>query len=333
MTSDNDSYKERFNIFHYYNNNKISVVRLCNIFSKSRTWFYKWQRRFNKYGIDGLKDVKRKINVIPNKTTVNIEICLLNYIVIYPTYGPIRISNQLFKQNVYIKCSAVYNVLKRKDLNKAKQRLEYSRIRNNVVKTIAEIEKAKELSKRHSLNTLYPGDIVGIDVFYVGTLKGIGRIYQFTGIDTYSSYAWCKLYLDKSAISACDFMMHIYNNNLCIPIKSVLTDNGKEFTTHHDTDNHSFKRLLNELNIGHRFTKVRHPWTNGSCERLNRTIIDEFYKVVFIKKIYDSVDELYKDLSEFIEFYNCQRTHQGKRNKGNFPIELYLLHLYTNDKK
>ena len=133
--------------------------------------------------------------------------------------------------------------------------------------------------KIRQLDTLYPGHIIGMDMFYVGCLKGVGRIFQFTAIDTYSSYGWAKLHTDKSAVNACDFLMHVYNNSLDVPIQSVLTDNGKEFTTHHPSKNHSFERLAHELAIKHRLTKVRHPWTNGACERLNRTVLEEFYQV------------------------------------------------------
>ncbi len=111
-----------------------------------------------------------------------------------------------------------------------------------------------------------------------------------------------------------------------IPIQSVLTDNGKEFTTHHPSKNHSFERALTSLGIHHRLTLVRHPWTNGACERLNRTILEEFYQVAFRSKIYPSLNELYRDLDVFIEFYNYRRSHHGKRTKGNVPACLYFTH-------
>ena len=262
---------------------------------------------------------------MPNRTPLDIEMKILDFITTYPTYGPQRIANEFTMKNIPVKPSAVYNVLKRYNLNTRKHRLEYMRIKNGVVSTTTDLERDKDKSKSRSLDTRYPGHIIGMDVFYVGTLKGVGRIFQFTAIDTYSSYAWAKLYTDKSAVSACDFMMHVYNNNLDVPIQSVLTDNGLEFTTHHTSKNHSFERLVRELAIKHRLTKVRHPWTNGACERLNRTLLEEFYQVAFRTKIYQSVLQLNDDLNRFIEFYNCQRTHQGKRTKGKVPAELYLL--------
>jgi len=326
MTSDTQMYEDRCHIFNYFFNHRLSATELCKLFNRSRTWFYKWKRRYDLYGKDGLCNIDRSIPAMPNRTPLDIEMKILDFIITYPTYGPQRISSELTRENVPVKPSAVYNVLKRHNLNIRKERLEYMRMKNGIVSTHSDLERDRDKSKTRSLCTKYPGHIVGMDVFYVGTLKGIGRIFQFTAIDTYSSYAWAKLYTDKSAVSACDFMMHVYNTSLDIPIQSVLTDNGLEFTTHHPSKNHSFERLLQELKINHRLTKVRHPWTNGACERLNRTLLEEFYQVAFRTTIYKSVQKLNDDLNRFIEFYNCQRTHQGKRNKGKVPAELYLLH-------
>ena len=325
MTSDTQMYEDRFHIINYFFSQQLSVTELCKIFNRSRTWFYKWKRRYDQYGKAGLRNIDRSPPAMPNRTPLDIEMKILDFITTYPTYGPQRIANEFTMKNVPVKPSAVYNVLKRYNLNTRKHRLEYMRIKNGVVSTTTDLERDKDKSKSRSLDTRYPGHIIGMDVFYVGTLKGVGRIFQFTAIDTYSSYAWAKLYTDKSAVSACDFMMHVYNNNLDVPIQSVLTDNGLEFTTHHTSKNHSFERLVRELAIKHRLTKVRHPWTNGACERLNRTLLEEFYQVAFRTKIYQSVLQLNDDLNRFIEFYNCQRTHQGKRTKGKVPAELYLL--------
>ncbi len=139
-------------------------------------------------------------------------------------------------------------------------------------------------------------------------------------------------------------MMHVYNNAHDIPIKSVLTDNGVEFTTHHKSKNHRFERLLADLKITHRLTKVRHPWTNGACERLQRTSrstvfdpeaqtrrelvagLEEFYQVAFRTRFYETLEPLNDDLHNYLNTYNCQRTHHGKRTAGSVPAALYLLH-------
>jgi len=262
----------------------------------------------------------------PNQTPLDVEMKILDFIETHPSYGPVRIANELVRKEVAVTSSAVYNVLRRHNLNTRKLRLEHIRIKHGLVKTASDLERARDKAKTRSLKTDYPGHIVGMDLFYVGCLKGIGRIYQYAGVDTYASFGWAKLYTDKTALSACDFMMHVHNNSQDVPIRSVLTDNGLEFTTHHKTKNHSFERLLKALDIKHRLTKVRHPWTNGACERLNRTILEEFYQLAFRTRIYETLDQLNDDLQKYLKTYNYQRTHQGKRTKGNIPAALYLLY-------
>ena len=324
MTSDTQIYKDRCNIFKTYFSRSMTVTECCRIFGRSRTWFYKWLHRYELFGEDGLRDIERGQPAMPNQTPIDVEIKILDYIEQHPSHGHTRTADELNIIGVPVKRSAVYNVLKQLNLNKQKMRLEHVRIKSGIVVKPSDLDRDREKAKHRSLDTRYPGHIIGIDIFYVGTLKNVGRIYQFTAIDTYLSFAWAKLYTDKSAISACDFLMHIYNNSLNISLESVLTDNGKEFT-HHSSKNHSFERLLAELNINHRLTKVRHPWTNGACERLNRTILEEFYQTVFRSKIFHSLYELSNDLDSFINHYNFRRSHHGKRTKGIFPGCLFLL--------
>ena len=326
MTSNTQMYVDRLHIIKYYLNHRIRVTSLCKRFNRSRTWFYKWKHRHDAYGNIGLMNIPRSAPAQPNQTPMDVESKILNFIEDHPSYGPVRIANELNRKQVIVTSSAVYNVLRRLDLNTRTMRLEHIRIKHGIVATPSDLERAKDRAKTRSLDTRYPGHIVGMDVFYVGTLKGVGRIFQITAIDTYSSYAWAKLYTDKSALSACDFMMHVYNNSQDVSIEVVLTDNGLEFTTHHASKNHSFERLLSELNVRHRLTKVRHPWTNGACERLNRTILEEFYQLAFRTRIYETFEQLNDDLQKYLRIYNYQRTHQGKRTNGRVPAELYLLH-------
>jgi transposase InsO family protein len=266
------------------------VTLLCRRFNRSRTWFYKWLNRYKQYGPDGLHTIVRRSPAQPNQTPLDIEMQILAFIEVFPSYGQVRSANEMKRLGVAAGSSAIYNVLRRHRINTRKLRLEYIRIKHGLVKTATDLERARNTAKTRSLTTDYPGHIVGMDVFYVGTLKGVGRIFQVTAIDTYSSYGWAKLYTDKSALSACDFMMHVFNHSQNIPLETVLTDNGLEFTTHHPSKNHSFERLLSELDIKHRLTKVRHPWTNGACERLNQTILEEFYQITGLESTKQSIN-------------------------------------------
>lgn len=323
MTSDTLIFNDRVRFFKYYKEHDIYVTSVCKLFGRSRTWFYRWYKRYEAYGEEGLRDIERTVPAMPNQTPLDVEMAILDFILHFPAYGPQRIADELTLAGTPVKRSAVYNVLKRRDLNTHKKRNDYVQVKNGVVAAAANLDRDREKAKHRSLKTRYPGHIVGMDTFYVGTLKGVGRIYQATAIDTYSSYGWAKLYTDKSSMSACDFLGHVHGTRRDVPIHAILTDNGTEFTTHHASKNHDFEKLLKNFSIQHRLTKVRHPWTNGACERLNRTILEEFYQVAFRSKIYTSVEELNQDLQAFLAFYNIKRTHQGKRNKSRPPSQLF----------
>lgn len=75
--------------------------------------------------------------------------------------------------------------------------------------------------------------------------------------------------------------------------------------------------------IEHTRTRVRRPQTNGSVERLNQTIQDEFYSVAFRKKLYKTIEEIQADLDEFMAYYNNQRTNQGRYCQGRAPMRKF----------
>ena len=153
----------------------------------------------------------------------------------------------------------------------------------------------------------------------------MGRIYQQTVIDTYASVAFAKLYTSKVPVTAAD----ILNDRVLpffeeenIPILRVLTDRGTEFCG--SPDKHPYQLYLQLNDIDHSKTKVRSPQTNGICERFHQTVLNEFYRVTFRKKIYSDIETLQRDLDEYIVEYNTERTHQGKRCKGRTPMETFI---------
>ena len=192
---------------------------------------------------------------------------------------------------------------------------------------LAALEHAKR--KRESgpdqIETEHPGYLVSQDTFYVGYLKGVGRIYQQTVIDTYSSVGFGKLYTAKIPVTAADTL-----NDRALPFFEehditalrVLTDRGTEFCG--SPDKHPYELYLQFHDIEHTKTKVRSPQTNGICERFHQTVLNEFYKITFRKKLYSNIDTLQKDLDQYIDWYNTERTHQGIRCKGRTPMETFI---------
>jgi len=299
-----------------------NISRACRDYGVSRTYYYKWAKRFITYGIGGLAEWPRPKPSMPNSTRSDIVEKIMDFIKIYPTYGPARIANQLGG----IVCSAtVYNILKRRGLNRRLDRLLALENIPSALKLGSVMQrKLSEANPLPRIESHYAGYMLSIDTFYVCTLKGIGRIYQFTAIDTYSSFGLAYLYTDKSAKSSVDFISRTLGilNNMGITVEKILSDNGKEYTTHWDSRYHIFEEYLKHKNIEHRYTKVRHPWTNGFVERFQRTILEEFYQPALLKKTYRSMEELQYDLDQFLYFYNFQRTYQGYRTKGSKPCDL-----------
>ncbi|MFC1560957.1 helix-turn-helix domain-containing protein [Candidatus Latescibacterota bacterium] len=117
MTSDTQMYKDRYHIFNYFFTHRLSVTELCKLFNRSQTWFYKWKRRYDHFGEAGLRNIDCSPPAMPNRTPLDIEMKILDFIITYPTYGPQRIANELSRENVPVNPSAVYNVLKRQNLN------------------------------------------------------------------------------------------------------------------------------------------------------------------------------------------------------------------------
>jgi len=299
-----------------------TVKETCFTFQRSRTWFYKWINNFRNEGADG-QNRTRRLNP-HNKTPVKVEEAVLAACDQFPAYGPQRIAYILQRQGTSIGKTAVHGVMKRNHLNRRKERLEWVRIRSGEIVTRSELETARVKAKSRHIHAEEPGDLVGLDTFYVGCLKGVGRIYQMTACDTATSFGWAKLYTDKSAASAIDFLKMILASSHGVPVKAVLTDNGKEFTTHWDGRCHDFEAFRIWLGIGHHYTRVKHPWTNGFTERLNRTILEKFLQIALRKTRYYSLDKLQRDLDRFMIHYNFERPHQGYRLKGATPAEHFL---------
>lgn len=188
------------------------------------------------------------------------------------------------------------------------------------------MEKAKEEKIAHGeIDTLFPGYLGAQDTYYVGTLKGVGKVYQQTFIDTYSKVAFCKLYDRKNALVAADLL-----NDKVIPffeaievkLLRILTDRGTEYKG--TRDNHEYELYLSMEEIEHSYTKAYSPQTNGICERFHKTLLEEFFQVYFRKKLYQSIIELQEDLDDWLGYYNEERTHQGKHCNGETPKECFL---------
>ena len=309
-----------------------NVSEACKIMGYSRDSYYRFLELHENGGELALQDLSRKKPNLKNRIASELEEAAKEYAIDNPGHGQVRASNELRKKGILINPSTIRSVWLRNDLETMKKRLkalETKVAQEGTILTESQVqalEKKKDEDREHGeIETQHPGYLGCQDTFYVGTLKGVGRIYQQTYIDSYSKVAHAKLYDRKNALVAADLL-----NDVVIPfyeehdlkVIRVLTDRGTEYCG--TRDYHEYQLYLFAEDIEHTKTKARHPQTNGICERFHKTILNEFYRVALRKKIYRSIDQLQEDLDEWMEDYNKNRTHQGKYCYGKTPYQTYL---------
>lgn len=309
-----------------------TVSRACKIFGYSRDSFYRFKKLYDEGGESALLEISRKKPNLKNRVAEEVEEAVVKLSIDYPAYGQVRASNELKKLNVFLSPGGVRNIWVRHNLETMKKRLlvlEEKMARENLILTEAQLvamERRKENKEAYGeIETEHPGYLGAQDTYYVGNLKGVGRIYQQTFIDTYTRVAQVKLYDRKNALVAADLL----NDRVLpffeaqgIPLLRILTDRGTEFCGRREY--HEYELYLAVENIDHSKTKARHPQTNGICERFHKTILNEFYQVAFRKKIYNTIEEIQNDVDAWIKSYNEERPHSGKHCDGKSPMETFI---------
>ena len=163
------------------------------------------------------------------------------------------------------------------------------------------------------IETAHPYYLGSQDTFYVGTIKGVGRVDQHPFVDTYAKVAFAKLYTTKTPITAAgllnDRVLPFFKQH-SLPMLRILTDRGTEYCGKVEYNDYPLYLALND--IEQTKTKAKSPHTNEICERFHRTLLQEFYQVALRKKFYTQLRELQADLDEWIKDYNIKCTHQGK---------------------
>lgn len=308
-----------------------NVSRACKIFGYSRDSFYRFKTLYETGGEAALQEISRKKPNVKNRVSQQIEDAVMAFTIEKPAHGQVRVSNELKKKGIFVSPGGVRSIWLRHDaevFHKRLKLLEAKVAQDNYILNddqISALEKAKDEKVAHGeIETLHPGYLGAQDTYYVGTIKGVGRIYQQTFIDTYSKVAFTKLYDRKNALVAADML----NDRVLpffeaegIPMLRILTDRGTEYCG--KQEHHEFELYLAVENIDHTKTKARCPQTNGICERFHKTIQNEFYAIAFRKKIYSSIEEIQTDLDIWMKEYNTERTHSGKHCYGKTPMETF----------
>jgi len=303
-----------------------SVTEACEQLGISRSLFYRWRKRFESFGPDGLHPKRTKAGRgRPSAVTHEQERAVIAFALAWPTWGPQRLADQLVDQGVRLAPSTIHRLLRRVGLGTRRERLGV--IEHHSARTVGLLtERTREklvrarFGRTQHVQAEIPGELVCVDSFYVGKLKGVGSVWQLTACDAACSFAFARIVPWPTAKDAAAFLREVVLPGYRAAgwkLQRVLSDHGNEFKA-------DFDRACERFGIKHTRTKPRHCWTNGFVERLQGTILHEHWRVAFRRRYFTSKRQLQDSLNGFVQFYNHRRPHRGYRLKGAVPAQLFF---------
>ncbi len=283
----------------------------------SRTQFYRWRERVERYGPEGVPPKRRAARPgRPPQVSVVAERRVVAEALAWPTRGPQGGRARLAREGLEGAPTTVWRVWHRHGLGPRRERLAVLEQQSAVqVGLLTERTTPRRVGQHVAADE--PGDLCSLDTFDIGTLKGVGKVWPLTACDAASSSGWARVVAGEVTAA----VMAAFLVEMVVPgyaaagwrLRRVLTDNGKAFQG-------AFGATCAAQHLRHTRTTPRHAWTNGFVERLQGTILHEHWRVAFRRQHFTRLRQLRRSLGGFLRFYNTQRPHQGYRLRGQTPI-------------
>jgi transposase InsO family protein len=302
-----------------------NVSAACREAGISRTLFYRWRQRSTRYGLDGLHPRRRQApHGRPVQIAAHVERQVLALALAWPTWGCGRLAAHLARSGTRLAPATVQRLLHRHGLGRRSARvLALEHHSAQTVGLLTERTRRTLWEARHGrtrhVEATRPGELVCLDTFYIGRLKGVGKVWQITACDAACSYGLAAILPALSAPAAAHFLRTIvvpHYRRAGWRVERVLTDGGGEFLG-------AFRDSCRTLGIRHTRTRPRHAWTNGFVERLQGTILNEHWRVEFRRRYFTRRAQLAQSLASYLRFYNHHRPHQGYRLRGRTPASIF----------
>jgi transposase InsO family protein len=295
------------------------VSEACRLMGVHRSTYYRWKAQVEHSGLEMLRPRERRRPVMPNQFSVLVEQRIVAFSLGHPGLGPRRIASRMARPEwggLRVSPNGVYKTLRRHGLNTRARRL------GLIAGHRAPFAPPRPPIPEPHIDSRRPGELVGLDCFFVGRLHGArGPVWQITAIDTYSSYAWADLVStgpkgpSSAQTSALARRVAAELQAAGWQLERVLTDNGTEFGR---------REFAAQLPAGTRHSQIRsgRPQTNGHVERLHRTILEECWRPAFARYLQVRFSGLKRDLAHYLNDYNHHREHHGRITAGRCPADI-----------